>query len=493
MTRMCAIWALVAVLAGASASAAELKPCRVDGIETEVRCGSIERPLDPARPQGVQISVHYLVVPALARNKQSDPVLFLAGGPGQSAIKVAPAMVSRFSRMNNRRDLVFVDQRGTGESAPLNCPDEAHLPLAELGDAAMLHRLDACREVLEKLPYGDLRLFTTPLAMEDMDAVRAALGVARWNVIGTSYGTRAGLEMLRQHPERIRRLVLDSVAPPDMVLPASFSTDGQAALDAVLGACEKEKACAAAYPHLRAQWETLLKSLPRGISVRNPRTGIEERGELTRRELLSAVRAPLYVPALAAALPAAIAAASEGRFEGLMALSGALMSGKGGELATGMHFSVVCAEDFPLLDAASTAASNPPGADFGQSDAELYRAVCKNWPRGTVPAAFYQVKPASRPVLLLSGGADPATPPRHGARVAAALGPQALHLVVPNAGHGVLNVACLQEPLLRFIDASADADALKVRADCAASMPRPLAFLPIPAVAAASNASGVAP
>ena len=487
---MRATWALVTLLGCTLASAAELKPCRVDGIETEVQCGSVERPLDPARPQGVQIRIHYLVVPALARNKLSDPVLFLAGGPGQSAIKVAPALLGRFSRLNNRRDLVFVDQRGTGESAPLDCPDEAHQPLAEITEAATLRHLEACRVALTHLPYGDLRMFTTPLAMADMDAVRADLGAPRWNVVGTSYGTRAGLEMLRQHPERIRRLVLDSVAPPDMALPASFSTDSQAALDAMFSACEKEAACAATYPHLRSQWQALLKGLPRQMTVRNPRTGSDERAELTRGDVLKAVRAPLYVPALASALPAAIAAASEGRFEGLLALSGVLASGKGGELATGMHFSVVCAEDVPLLDAAATAARNPPGSDFEQSGAEFYRAVCKNWPRGTLPADFYQIKPATLPVLLLSGGADPATPPRHGERAAKALGPLALHLVVPNAGHGVLSLPCMHDVLYRFIDAAEDADALKVTASCASSIPRPLAFLPIP-VAASSAAAPI--
>ncbi len=469
--------ALVLLLMAHSAQAAgnPTTPCRVEGLANEVQCGIVKRPLDPAQPTGVQIDVHYVVVPAMARNKQPDAVLLLAGGPGQSAISVASAVLPRLSRLNNRRDLVFVDQRGTGKSAPLECADESRLPVAEALDAAkQMARLQACQAQLMKLPYGDLRFFTTTLAMQDMDAVRAALGVPQWNLVGASYGTRAALEYLRLFPTKVRRTVIDGVAPPDMVLPASFSIDGQAALDAVFAACEKAADCTQRYPALRADWQALLKSLPREVSLNHPLTGLPERFTLTRDTLLRSVRSPLYVPAFAAALPAAIhTAAASGRFEGLLGLSGALGSGKGMKLAMGMHFSVVCAEDVPRLALLKPEA----GTDFGSSDADLYRAACKTWPRGEVPAAFYLVPPATTPVLLLSGGADPATPPRHGERVAQALGGLAQHIVVPQAGHGVMGVGCMRDVLFRFIDAKTDALALPQDAACATKIPRPPAFV----------------
>lgn len=467
-------------LAGAAQAAADAsptKPCRLEGMAHELQCGSVKRALDPAKPEGTQIEVHYVVVPALARNKLSDPVLFLAGGPGQSAISIAPMVLSRLSRMNNRRDLVFVDQRGTGRSAPLTCPEERNLSNADAADPAkQLQRLEQCRDGLAKLPHGDMRFYTTTIAMQDMDAVRQQLGATQWNVIGGSYGTRAALELQRQFPQQVRRLVIDGVAPPDMALPASFSTDGQAALDAALNACEKEAACNKTYPNLRQQWGTLLASLPRQVSATNPRTGLPERFELSRRTLLSAVRLPLYNPAMAALLPAAISAAAEGRFEGLMGM----VSGGGSrksQLAMGMHLSVVCAEDLPRLPLAT----DKPGTDYGDSDAQFYRAACKNWPQGQVPAEFYQVKPSPAPALVLSGGVDPVTPPRHGERVTKALGPNATHVVVAEAGHGVMNLGCMRDVLFRFIDAKDDAAALKVDAACASKIPRPTAFLPIPA------------
>lgn len=475
--KMLALGAFVLLLTPAAQAATPTQACRLEGLANEVQCGMLKRPLDPARPDGVQIEVHYLVVPAMARNKQPDPVLMLAGGPGQSAIDVAALVLPRLSRLNNRRDIVFIDQRGTGRSAPLVCADESKLPIKEALDSnAQALRLDQCREALSKLPYGDLRFFTTTIAMQDMDAVREQLGAPQWNLVGASYGTRAALEYLRQFPSKVRRTVIDGVAPPDMVLPASFSMDGQAALDALFTACEKDTAtCAKQYPQLRREWAALLQSLPRPISVNNPLTGLPEHFTLTRDILLRSVRSPLYAPALAAALPTAIHAAAEGRFDGLLGLSGALTSGKASKLAGGMHFSVVCAEDVPRL-AAST---DKPGADFGSSDADLYLRTCKSWPRGTVPAAFYTLPAAQTPVLVLSGGADPATPPRHGERVAQALGPKAQHIVVPEAGHGVMGVGCMRELVFRFIDAKTDAAALPQDASCALKIPRPVAFIPV--------------
>jgi pimeloyl-ACP methyl ester carboxylesterase len=482
---------LLALVAPARAADAAPAPCRVPGIPNEVLCGRLERPLDPTRPDGRRIEVHYLVVPAVARRKLPDPVLMLAGGPGQSAIALAPRVLPLFSRLNNRRDLVFVDQRGTGRSAPLTCPEPRDDALsAQFDPARQRELLAACREQLARLPYvggpDGLRHFTTFVAMQDVDAVRQRLGVARWNVVGGSYGTRAALELQRQFPQTVRRTVLDGVAPPDMVLPASMSTDGQAALDAVLAACEAEPACERNYPALRADWQRLLDGLPRRVEFSDPRTGRRERVDVSRDMVMSAVRTPLYGPSIAAALPQAIAEAAAGRFEALAGLS-AMVGPRPGRpgplnLAAGMHFSVVCAEDVPRLRASADA----PGRDFGAGSARFYEQVCADWPRGEVPEAFYTVPPAASPVLIFSGGADPVTPPRHGARVARSLGALASHRVVPQAGHGLLAVGCVRDVVFRFVDAATPEEALTVDSRCVERVPRPPAVL---AVAVAPRAS----
>jgi pimeloyl-ACP methyl ester carboxylesterase len=482
MKRLPRVGAL-ALLLSAGHTASALEPCRVSGLRNEVLCGQVARPLDPARPDGPKVEIHYVVVPAMARRKLPDPVVLLAGGPGQSAIAVAPGMMGLFARLNNRRDIVFVDQRGTGRSAPLVCDEAARLPLAQAVDVeAQLGRLTACKAKLAALPYvggeSGLGFFTTTLAMQDLDAVRADLGVTQLNLVGVSYGTRAALEYMRQFPQAVRRAVLDGAVPPDIVLPASFSSDNQAALDAQLAACAADAACARAFPTLREDWAALLNGLPKTVAVTDPHTGRAETLTLTRERVLGAVRGPLYGPALAAGLPAAIDAAARGRWEALLGLGSLLGGRRETQPAIGMHFSVVCAEDLPRLPTAV----DPPGRDFGTDFARLYERACATWPRGAVPAAFYRIAPFPRPVLVTSGGIDPATPPRHGERVVQALGAAARHVVVPHAGHGVLAIGCMRDVLYRFLDAAQDADATAADASCATAIPRPPAFVPPAAV-----------
>ena len=461
-----------------------LTPCRIAGVEHGALCGSLRRALNPAEPDGTVIDVHFAVLPALARNRKPDPVFFFAGGPGQSALELAGSVSRLLSRLGTRRDLVLIDQRGTGQSAPLRCEVASpNTPLSEGADPArQVQRYRQCLQQLQALPHGDLRHYTTWVAMQDVDAVRQALGAERINLLGGSYGTRAVLEYLRQFPHASRRAVLDGVAPPDMVLPASISADSQAALDAVLTACESETACGARFPTLRADWKLLLGSLPREFAVAHPLTGVIERLTLGHDALLSMVRAPLYVPALASAVPAALHEAAAGRLEPLAALAASMGGGGGrrsGQLYEGMHFSVVCSEDMPRLGQST----EQPGVDFGRGFAQQYSRVCSGWPQGPVPAAFYSLPPARHATLVLSGGADPATPPRHGQRVAQALGVMARHQVVVQAGHGVMSLPCMRDVLHRFIDADTDAEALQVDTTCAARVPRPPAHISIRAAA----------
>ena len=521
--------ALAASVSAPSPGDAAPQPCRLHDLPHAALCGTLRRALDPARPQGVQIDVHYAVLPALARRKAADAVVFFAGGPGQSAIDLAGALAARYARLGQRRDLVFVDLRGTGRSAPLRCADDderaALQPLVDaLNDARRRQRLADCRTALHALPYGDLRFFTTSLAVADVDAVRRALGLAQINAIGGSYGTRAVLDYLRLFPGVVRRAVLDGVAPPDMRLPDAAARDNQAALDALLQACAGAPACQREHPDLRGQWQAVLNNLPQDVLLPHPLTGRPQAVRLQRETVLGMVRAPLYAPALAAALPAVVGEAAAGRWAPLAALAAAVGGGAGG-LATGLHFSVVCAEDLgpdaptssltaavaataiapasatATAPATAAAASPAPGNDFGSSFATLYRQACADWPRGRVDPAFYTVPPSSTPTWLLSGGLDPVTPPRHGQRVAKALGPMARHGVVANAGHGVTGLGCVRDAVVRFITTESEAAALAV-ADtgvaCAAAVPRPLAFVPpglpqsLPPVRPATSASASA-
>ena len=492
-----AVWATLWTPASWAQYTEGTAPCRIPGLAYEVRCGVVQRPLDPAQPAGPKIDVHFTVVPAVARRRLPDPVFLLAGGPGQSAIALSPSVLPLFSRLNNRRDLVFVDQRGTGRSTPLACDDRRHAPLSEpAGVDAQVAQLQACLTRLAATAplrsADDLRFFTTTLAMQDLDAVRARLGAERINLVGASCGTRAALEYARLFPQQLRRSVLDGVVPPDMVLPESGGIDAQAAFDAMLTDCERSQACQRAHPTLRADWLGLLASLPKPVSAVHPLTGQHERFILDVERVLGAARGPLYAPSLAAGLPQALSEAARGRFEPLLGLADALASRRGGTVAMGMHLSVLCAEDSPRLapdqpTEASAAGRASTPAPFLAQAGQLYRRACAFWPRGSVPEAFYAVPMAASATLLLSGGLDPATPPRHADRVARALGAKARQVTVANAGHGLMGVGCVRDLMFRFIDAADDEHALGIDATCVAQVPRPPAFEPVTIAPAAPS------
>lgn len=468
--------------ARAEPASTALSPCRLPGSETELLCGSVRRPLaaseasSPPAAWSQTIEVHFAVLPAIARNKRPDPVFFFAGGPGQSALRLVGPVGTLLKRLQNRRDLVFIDQRGTGRSAPLTCPDiPPSTPLAEsLQHSRFGPYLSQCLDLLKKQPHGDLRQYTTTQAMQDADAVRQVLGADQINVIGGSYGTRAGLEYMRQFPSRVRRVILDGVVPPDVRLPQALGLDAYAAFSTWVRACEQDADCGARHPQLGQKVQALLASLPKEIAVTHPLTGRPERLTLRADQLVSLLHGPLYAPWLASALPLALAQASEGRFEALFGLSSAIDGGDSTRLAVGMHFAVICAEDLSdALPAAPPPAVEAAAKEFSDRFAQQYQEICAHVPRGSVPAAFHSVPPAPVPSLLFSGGLDPVTPTRHGGRVAQALGEKARHIVVPNAGHGLLALPCIPDVMHRFIDAESDRQALAVDASCATAIPRP--------------------
>lgn len=463
----------VALIAGtwSAADAAPLSPCRLRGVEHPAQCTTLARPLDPARADGPAIELHVAVLPALSRHKKPDPVFFIAGGPGQSAIELAGQAARLLGRLGQRRDIVLVDQRGTGRSAPLRCDDDPADTLdRRIDPAAMRQALARCRAALQQLPHGDLRHYSTPVAVQDLEAVRRNLGLERVNVVGVSYGTRVALEWLRQSPGAVRRAVLDGVSPPDQALPASSVVDARAAFEALLAWCRGDAACHRTHPDLAADWQALRAAPAHTATVAHPLTGRPQVLTLDADRLDALVRAALYTPLLASALPHALAEAAAGRPAALLGLATALSGGRTGGIAWGMHFAVVCSEDQPLVGALPPGPFAALGAWVGQT--------CADWPRAALPAGYRDIPRSSAPVLLLSGGIDPVTPPRHGERVAAALGPKARHVVLPQLGHGVLAQACARDLAMRFIDADDDAGAATAGPGCDTPVPRPPLFRP---------------
>jgi pimeloyl-ACP methyl ester carboxylesterase len=470
---------LASFLAGCRSDSTDPQPtialtrCRLAGLEAAVLCGTHEVWENREAKSGRRITLHMAVVPARLRAKDPDPIVVLAGGPGQGAIALVGQVMPLFARLNDSRDIVFLDQRGTGYSHPLDCDSDEDSPLQSLFEDAIPER--AVRECLEHLD-ADPSQYTTISAIGDLDEVRGKLGYEKLNLWGGSYGTRVGLEYLRRFPQNVRTVVLDGVAPAGMKLPLSFVSDGYAAFEGLLDACAREKHCARTYPDLRQAIASLRARLarhPARVVIQDPRTGERQVIVVNENVFLSGLFRPLYVPELASLLPYGVAAATGGDFNPLLAQNLEFADDVAENLSLGMHLSVICAEDVPRITPTELEVASR--SFFGRSLVDDFIRACRLWPKGRVPDDYYEPVRADAPVLIFSGGIDPATPPRHGAMVARTL-PTARHFVAPQLGHGVSLHGCAPRLIEEFIR---NGSAREIDGKCLERIPRPLFVLPL--------------
>ncbi|MGC4082726.1 MAG: alpha/beta fold hydrolase [Vicinamibacterales bacterium] len=349
---------------------------------------------------GRTIHLKIVVAPALRRDPKPDPIVVFEGGPGGGAATLAAQRIPMFSRFQTDCDIVLIDQRGTGESNPLDCAaDDEDNDDLETIDRYPVERFKACLDALE----ADATLYTTSIAMDDIDEVRQYLGYDHVNLWGGSYGTRAALVYLRQHEASVRSVVLDGVAPPDMRIPLYMARDGQRALDRLLHDCEADTTgCGKAFPTLRqsvdALW-TLLASKPR-VSIPHPRTGRPITLTVSQRLVASVIFQSLYSPEVSALLPQLLVDASSGNFQGLLALAFSTDLPKGA-MSQGMFLSVVCAEDLPRISG-DDIARETAGRFIGSAMFETQVKPCEFWPKGLVSADFYAPVTSRTPVLIFS-------------------------------------------------------------------------------------------
>ena len=473
-----ALVAVIAILAvsGCNQSQAvpaidKLQPCTGYDTPVDAYCGTFTVYENRATSQGRQIDLHIVVLPALSSDSKPDPFFFLAGGPGQGAAKMAKPLREAFRQILTNRDIVLVDQRGTGKSNPLDCINEDDsLKMLNEPEEAGIAQLKACMAGYD----ADLRLYTTDIAMDDLDEVRAFLGYDQINLYGGSYGTRAGLVYMRRHGERVRTAVLDGVAPTNMRLPLFFPRDAQRAFDRLVADCEADAGCRERYPNLGVRARTLIARLennPPLVAVMHPRTG--ERGDIrmTARLLANVFASTLYQPLAASVIPALIERAEHDDFQGVLALTSLFDSGDP-NMSIGMQLSVICAEDFPRLTQ-EEAAKEGQGSMFWPHVMRAQRAGCEFWPRGTVDASFYDPVQSSIPTLIMSGEIDPVTPPIWGEEIKKTL-PNSIHVVMPGTGHTAGGTACGRRLIRAFIDAGTHAN---LDTSCVEKVTRPPYFL----------------
>jgi pimeloyl-ACP methyl ester carboxylesterase len=484
-TALLAIVLLGACTGKSDGAGADLKPtlalkaCRVKGVDTEVQCATLEVIENRDTKHGRKIRLNIVVLPALARVKEPDPIFLFAGGPGQASGDLAREALAMLRELNTKRDIVLIDQRGTGKSNFLNCkaptPTDAELANSALRDAKEIKLTIACRDELTQ--RADLTQYTTTIAMADYDEVRAALGYNKINLFGASYGTRSSMEYLRRYPDHVRSVVIDGVAPPSMALPGWFSRDAGAAYDKVLADCAKEARCAAQFPNLKADVSALLTELgkaPKKTRIVDAVTGVAKEVEITHDMVLLSIFTALYVPEYAALLPSSITKARAGDYSPLLGLGGVLAESTEDKMAGGMHLSVICAEDMPRLTPAFVEAE-AKREPFGRMFIDKMAKACEIWPKGKLAADFVTPVKSDKPVLIFSGGLDPVTPAVHGDEVKSSLS-NAKHIIAQQIGHGVASHACGPKLVKAFIEKASVAG---LDETCVQQLPRPIFFEPL--------------
>ena len=439
-----------------------LTPCELSALQgrvtTEALCGTLSVPENPNQTLDQAdrvLDLAYAVLPARGTALE-DPVFFLAGGPGQAARDVAPMMRRALRDIHRNRDLIFLDQRGTGGSNALNCVfDQATDGWLEPDPEAAIEQIDACRDEWD----ADVRFYTSTDAARDIDQLREHLGFEQINLIGGSYGTRMAQVYMKQYPDRVRSAILDGVVPMRLALGAEHGPSLDRALEKLIAACSEDAACQQAFPNLSDAFVELKNEYdswtdgPR-IQITHPRLGEAIEITFSRAVLATALRFLAYDPSTQMLLPYLIhEAATTGNPQRIAAQAMMLSEQMEDALALGLNFAVGCAEDWPQWPDTQEVDQTLLADSIG----DLYAALCPDWPTTDVPADFNEPYSGDVPVLLLSGELDPVTPPGYGDEVDA-LTNNSLHLVANGRGHIVISIPCIARIAANFIDQASVAD-----------------------------------
>lgn len=456
------------VLAAAPAAAQPSvgRPCHVPGVTDLATCHRITVPEDRSAPAGRTIELHVAVLPARGSAKPPDSALFLlAGGPGQAANDMGPLVGTALAKVRDSRAIVLMDQRGTGRSNPLACslPGDDAITL-DLNTESMAKALTACRAGWN----ADLRRYSTLDVVEDIEAVRQALGYAKLDLWGGSWGTRTALLYMRAYPGSVRSAVLDGVSPPNDLLLTGEPAHSQAALDALFEACAADAACAGTYPDLGARFQEWLEELGEGstVTMADGLNGKVETVTLSRDGAAQSVRAVLYSTITAAKLPYALdRLIGKGDATSIVPLAFGAGSVVRDTMFLGSTLSSLCREEVPRTEGV------PLAAGFtGESWLASWRTMCRDFPADPLPDGYAEPVTTDVPVLLLSGALDPVTPPASADKAAAHL-PRAWHLVAPATGHIVTGGApCAGDLIAEFVEA---ADGSRLDAACLGERGRP--------------------
>jgi pimeloyl-ACP methyl ester carboxylesterase len=420
--------------------------CHLKGIKSQVRCGTLQVPENYSKKDGPQLSINLAILPAIDSSNENLPLMFLAGGPGQAAVEMAGPLNKMFAETRKTRDIIMVDQRGTGKSHALECPDiEALDSYTIIPEDLNQQEIKDCIAQFS----GDLSQFNSENAIRDFDAIREALGHKQLNLYGGSYGTRAALVYMRMFPDAIRSVVLDSVGPIEVPI-GLFGQSSARSFRLLLKHCQEEESCNKAYPQLAQEFKQLLIRLeqsPVKMTIPHPRLGTNTEFVISRGKMIGPIFSSLYSIERRSIVPLIIHQAFLGNY---LPLAGMIAASEGaGGIYPGLLFNITCNEDYPRINDAMFAkdAANSFGGDDSHKS---FKIACPVWPKYTPSKDFTNPVTANIPTLILSGDLDPVTPPSNGEYPAQTL-PNSHHIVVEQASHGAIGSPCALSVMQEFL------------------------------------------
>jgi pimeloyl-ACP methyl ester carboxylesterase len=432
----------------------KIESCILKATGEEVLCGTYEVMENRQVRKGAKIRLNFIILPAWTSNPAPDPIFIFSGGPGGGSADWVDSYARRYEKLRYARDIVLVDQRGTGLSNPLPCgrigdPNSAQTYLQDMFPEDYVTE---CRKELEK--KANLYYYDSYTAMQDINELRAALGYHKVNIMGGSYGAYTGIVYLKYFPETVRSAVLGFAAIPNWGYPETIAPNTQTSLERLLADCAADPDCSADYPQLSQQLDLIIQQLKQGpvqVPIINPITGTPENVTFTHNNFIHGLRSMLYNVQGSKWIPAFIHWAANGNFTPLAEYTADYLYWINQDLKDGMFLCVTCTETIPYIDYESARAA-AEGTFMGTYRLDQQKGACDLWVRGDHPDDFRTMTTIHIPTLIISAELDPVTPPRYSEELASFC-PNNKHVIMPNVGHeyGQLWKECMDDVVAQFI------------------------------------------
>lgn len=429
----------------------EFSPCYVRGLKERVSCAQVDLPENYADPSGQQVQIHLTHLPAKSGSPEKDPFVIFAGGPGQAAGDYGALVRLAFKDIRAKRDILLIDQRGTGRSFGIRCESE-EMPYP-------LERFTELAQDCMAATSANTALITMENVVRDTDEIRKRLGYEQLNLWGGSYGTRTVALYLKRYPERVRSIIVDGVLPPDVPLFATVAANADRAMQMIVVDCESNTSCANIYPDLSGQLDNLLTQAEAGnLSYHGPDPVSGEPMELNigRGLVVEALRSSFYAADQTTYIPLVIGEAAKGNLKPLISalLGGTAVSDT---MFLGATFSILCGDEISRVEA-DEAKSLGESSFAGDTYYRFWSAGCRGWESAAAAPDAFEPIGGNVPALVLSGDLDPITPPSMGDHFVKGF-PNGRHIVVPATGHNTGHIACMPGLMAEFLE-DLDAGAL---------------------------------